>query len=556
MVAVLADIRTLGQGILSAAQGGALDSIVPADLSAQYRTALAHHNPPHDDRYPRGRRFKEKPPLAVSTAVAVTAALSVVGCASIGAAAEALAELYARVDRHTLEQAVAHNGKVSGSASPVLQAVYAASLGARLTTVEQLHRRLGSAFPGPPIDDSARPKRLTRYTPTLLWPSWSLRLCPPSSFQRSARPALSVAVLLVHTTMGVEDAGGRLGGVTTHGSVVTLLGNLKQSGHWDDIRAALIRLADYLDVDGAPIDYQRRRRLEYTDLLPDTLWRTLARDTFTRPEGAATARDFLRERLSGSPVIPTPVPSYDYQDYDALLRFPVRLNPELLAALDDHAREFLAAQRVTDEPIWWEPPTELLHDLRLPGPDIEAIDTAELHRLLRREQLDLGEAAARIGVSADAARCALESHPAHRDRKPAPKPKIGPRHPSPAYLQASSMFPRDRFVELYEHQHLSLRDLAAIAGVSKPTITELARDYAIAIRDGRPTPRYVIDREWLYTEHVTNGRSLSDLARELGVSVMTVSKWAKIHHIPVRGLAWRTADTLRANDTLPPLGPA
>jgi hypothetical protein len=434
-----------------------------------------------------------------------------------------------------------------------LEAVYAAALGTRLDTVAQLRRRLGTPVPGRPTDDRARLDRLCRYAPALLWDSWALRLCPPSVYQRSARPALAPSLLLVHTDVSVAEAVRSLGEAGTRNGVVMLLWKLAQTEQWSDIRGALIRLADYLDTEGAPIDYRRRRSLDYRTLLPDTHWRTIARNNTTRPEGAGTARNFLSERICGSPVIPTPVPSYAYADYGALARFPVRLNPELLAAVDEYAMEFLASQGVTGEPVCWEPPTELINDLRLPGLDVDTVDMAELHRMVRYEQLDLRAAATRIGISADAARVALQRHPAHRDPKPASIPRPGPHRPGPAYLHATRTLPPQRFRDLYEHQHHSLRQLAAIAGVSKATITELAHDYAIPLREAHSQPRHVIDPDWLYTEHVTNGRSLSDIARGLGISVATISTQARKYRNPVRGPRWYTAQALRANANVPPL---
>ncbi|MGY2118618.1 hypothetical protein ACW9HR_32320 [Nocardia gipuzkoensis] len=55
------------------------------------------------------------------------------------------------------------------------------------------------------------------------------------------------------------------------------------------------------------------------------------------------------------------------------------LTPQLAHALNDHAREFLATRGIDDEPPAWQPPTELLHGLSLPGPDPADIDIARLH---------------------------------------------------------------------------------------------------------------------------------------------------------------------------------
>ena len=87
-----------------------------------------------------------------------------------------------------------------------------------------------------------------------------------------------------------------------------MLWQLTKTGHWQQIRSALIRLADHLDAHPPPIDYQRRRHLDYTGLLPETAWSRICRRSGTRPEGASTARRYLRERLSGLPAFANPLP--------------------------------------------------------------------------------------------------------------------------------------------------------------------------------------------------------------------------------------------------------
>ena len=131
----------------------------------------------------------------------------------------------------------------------------------------------------------------------------------------------------------------------------------------------------------------------------------------------------------------------------------------------------------------WQPPTELLGSLRLPGADITNVDVPEVHRLIRQQQLPPGVAAKHLSVSVDAIRVTLEEHPAPRLPRRPPAPSTTVRRTGPAYQKASLALPRSRFVDLYEHQHASLRDIAATIGVSKQTVTELARDYRIRCAD-------------------------------------------------------------------------
>ena len=248
-------------------------------------------------------------------------------------------------------------------------AVHLNALGARMTPPDQLRCRLGTAFPQRPAENAVWRDRLVMGTPTMLWPTWSLRLCPPSLFQRGARLALSAALLLVGTNLTVGQAAALLGGYASAQQVVAVLWQLTKTGHWQQIRSALIRLADHLDAHPPPIDYQRRRHLDYTGLLPETAWSRICRCSGTRPEGASTARRYLRERLSGLPAFANPLPPAEAVASASLALFPTRLTPELKAALDEYALTFLAEQGISDEPVHWQPPTELLSGLRLPGAD-------------------------------------------------------------------------------------------------------------------------------------------------------------------------------------------
>ena len=65
---VLADLRALAQGILSGVDEDRVERIVPADLAATYRDAQAADATRQRRRRIPGRKFKEKPPLAVTTA--------------------------------------------------------------------------------------------------------------------------------------------------------------------------------------------------------------------------------------------------------------------------------------------------------------------------------------------------------------------------------------------------------------------------------------------------------------------------------------------------------
>lgn len=134
------------------------------------------------------------------------------------------------------------------------------------------------------------------------------------------------------------------------------------------------------------------------------------------------ARCLLFERISGMPATRTPqLPPQSVSFSIALNRFPYLLTPELLTELDETGRVFLDRQGVDEEPLIWEPPTELLDGLDLLCLDPQCLDLAELHSRVRA-----GQAPARIARSLGAdprtLRFVLTAHPAPGPRAPRPRP--------------------------------------------------------------------------------------------------------------------------------------
>ena len=560
-VAVLADIRALGNAIVHAVNIDDLNTVVAADLAGEYQATML----PQEAKFPvlhgRLKGFISNPAPAVRTAVVATAAFNILKCSTIDAAADALAAL--NVDQRQLQRDIPVKDRPSGSASPVLRAVSTASRGVQLSAVDQLRCRIGTPLPGRPARNTTRVDRRCGAIPALLWPAFAQIMCPPGPSQRHPRLALSAALHLVGTTTTIADAVAALGNATTTGTVSSVLRRLKRAPEWSGIRSVLIRLADYLDNFPPPIDYQRRRQLDYTAFLPDEEWARTARANFTTPKGAVIARGFLRERITGSPSIPMPVPREAESTAAHILSFCERLTPELLDALDEYALNFLAGQCITDEPVWWEPPHHVFAGVALPGIDIDTIDTVALHEMVCGRRITIAEAANNLGITSDAVRCVLERQPALRGpiRKRG-RPRSTRRkehrvtrhrehrfaHRGTSYGRAVTTFPRRRLVDLYAEQRQSLRCLAAQADVSTSTIEKLMGDYGIPVRKHG---KIQIDRKWFHTQHVEQGRSLGELCRELGVSRTGLSTWAKRNGIPVRRLERHPVVELRANRRIP-----
>ncbi|MEV6401314.1 hypothetical protein AB0M39_42190, partial [Streptomyces sp. NPDC051907] len=147
---------------------------------------------------------------------------------------------------------------VGGTLSPALEAALRYSRESQIMPVARL-RRTAVHSTRPPANQDARAGRL----PTALWPEWALRLTPR---HLSGRPAaqradelLAVACLLAGNTTSVQATTHLTGTTVTSHNVSTLLAEVTRRSDCTDVLHALILLADHLD--GAPIDYARRRAL-------------------------------------------------------------------------------------------------------------------------------------------------------------------------------------------------------------------------------------------------------------------------------------------------------
>lgn len=150
-----------------------------------------------------------------------------------------------------------------------------------------------------------------RKIPTQLWPAWSARLSPQNgALSRTIRPALSCYLLLIGGT-GDFTAAARL----LHAPVEDRLGShmtfrLTKRDHFQGISLGPSALADYLDEEGSPIDYDRRRTVDYRDLLPLSTWRQLCRYIGSNPAeyGATSSPERCCSNDSAGSLHPSPRP--------------------------------------------------------------------------------------------------------------------------------------------------------------------------------------------------------------------------------------------------------
>ena len=282
---------------------------------------------------------------------------------------------------------------------------------------------------------------------------------------------------------------------------------------WNHIRHAIIGLADYLHSHDCPIDYRRRRTLDYNSLLTPQIWQRICRDIDIRSgdgKKARLARCHLYATVAGSPARYAPW-FIDINDFSGwLANFPVLLTPPLATALDTEAQRFLHEMGI-DEPVTWSPPGHLLTGLTLPGADPKDIDLPLLHRLVRRP-LALSAIAEQLDTTLDAVRYALTL-------QPAPERQRGPTsRPSPALTDLAQALSTSALTDLYHGQKLSLKEIGVRYGVERKVVARLAHQYGIQLRPPqRHRQHEEIDRDWLYTEGTVNLRSCGRSANHISL---------------------------------------
>ncbi len=546
----LADIRAVGGRILADLPADALASLALPELTG------LHLSPDPTSRL--ASRAADRPgfmapPRAVSTAIAVTAALRVLEQPDVHQAGALLRDLLEAMREDLWQISTTSIDSWGRGLSPTLNAVHLAALAPSLRPSEQLRHRTATATPSRPHLTETQVTKRARKVPSTFWPSWTVRLTPAKGvYPRVLAPVLASTLLVISSKTTLDDAARHLGAITEGIDISRVLQLLHDHPNWPDITTALTRLADHLDADDIPINYQRRRRLDYTDLLPHKQWLDICRRTGT-PPGHQRREQIIRcqlfHRISGLPPEAAPgYPTTDEAPFRAeAARTAALRTPELVQELDQAAREFLARHRIRNEPVTWQPPTTLLDGLNLPGSDPDRIDIPHLHQLIRQHQTTVQHAARSLGTTIEVVRLVLDEHPA---------PALPP---TEAVARATGMvshklrrhLPKQTFVRLYLDEHKSLYEIAALTGATRNTLTRLAHEYDIPLRAGPGDylRRGTVDRDWLLEQYVNRHRTLVDLAHEKGMSPANMARWAHTHNIPLRSRGGASHNAaLRARD--------
>ncbi len=514
---VLADIRAIAIRVLTYATPAELEPVIGADLLDTYRRDHPQL-PANSSRSPVRALSHQAPTAASVTAAGAVAALHCLDQEDVQTAGQSLRWLITAMHARNAKTHLTNQPWTGG----ICGAAQLAAIGPTLKPSDQLRYRTATSWPGPPRRKLVDISRTADRLPTALWHNVALRFAVPGCHLRQIRPALSVAVLQVDAKTSLMPLTRSIGSPITEHGVSRVLQILSKHPDWPDISRGIHTLADQLAESDVPIDYSRRRRLDYSTLLPDDTWLRICRETGATSRGparAAVARYYLQERVSGGHVDDDAItPALRTKIAD----FPYYLTPELAEALDAHAQAFLATKSVLGEPVHYQPSTDFLDGLQLPGPNPDHVDIDALHRGIRAG-LSLGHAAEAAGTDLETARYLLTC-------SPTPQATVDLN----AYRRVKTSYPREAFIERYEICRMSLAEIATEAGVSRHTIARLAADYDIETRKPGRSTKYAVDADWLYTQYVDHQRPLPDLARERGVSTTTMARWAKAYGVPLR----------------------
>ncbi|WP_277243295.1 TniQ family protein [Mycolicibacterium obuense] len=526
---VLADIRAIAGRALRYGAPEDMAEHVPADLLKQYHLMLAEAELVSGGMLGPGLRV---PARTITAAVGVVAALSALDSPSIPSSAAALRWLVA-ASRERGHVVSATNVGWGRRSSPVLVGIQLKSLERFLKPSDQLRYGIASHLPARPRTVTTA-KCLAARLPTALWPVWSLRFAIPHCDQRHLRMGLSASVLLIGRRITLTECVSMVDSSLTGGAVSRILQLLQHQEQWCEIRAGMTKMATYLEQQAPPIDYRRRRCLDYSDLLPVRVWVQICRDTGStgaHQARALVARCFLYERLSGRVADTAPFADDTTHFRRATNDFAGHMTKELSGLLYEYGTHFLQAQGIYGEPATWQPPVNVLQGMRLPGFDPACRGTTLLDQFASGSTR-ISKISKELQIDVDVARYLAELNPA---TPPAWVTSSAPRPPRlGAYRAAKSALPADRFAELYNRRRMSLADIAANAGVSKPVISRLAREYGVEVATPGPKVKHPFEREWLTDQYVNRQRSLPEIAAETGVSITTVARWAKTFGIPLR----------------------
>jgi hypothetical protein len=338
----------------------------------------------------------------------------------------------------------------------------------RLGPTDRLRYR--SITPAARRPEGADPAKRLRALPLAIWSDWSIRLRPPTIAPDTFRIAAAIALCVPGSTDPLRTIRSRWPGARSRQRMVMFGRRITADPHGAAILATLCALADSLDNDAAPIDYERRRTLASEDeLLDSRAWTLMCRAGGT-PAGShpklAHARLWLWEILTGG--LPRQAPPTLRPDQPEFLpahsRFALRLPAPTVRRLHEHARRLLDTHGCGHEPLTWSPSPDGIALDGLAGPDPDAIDPRAVHTAIA-DQPTLVHAASELGITLE--------HLHYIARKPPPEIHDPTATTAPPRVRFAALLGANQLRELID-QGNSLRHIEASYRIRRGTLrTEL-----------------------------------------------------------------------------------
>ena len=458
-----ADLSGLAARILRYAHTEDLLGLIPTDLLDSYQQCVTNR-PAHQPH------AAAPGAAATETAVAAVVAMRALNCSDPQSAGAQLHWLVS-VSRRRGLAVTASNIGWSRHISDALHSAQLCSLSPFLTPSDQLRYRSAAARPTTPDASTDR----TRHVPAMLWPNAAFFFAAPAVGIEQLRTALSGAVCLVSARRTLPQVIASLGSATTAAAMSRVLQALRADHRWPAMLAALTGLAETLDRGACPIDYARRRALPFEEFLPDLQWREVCWDTAT-PTGRGfrvrLVRCWMFERAIGSPVRDCCHALGTAEFRSKVKTLPLTLTPATVARLDHAAADFLHHHNVYDEPLRWQPNSGLFSACGLRSP---TGDLTTILRLLDDGRTAMTDIAVQAGVPLEYLHYLIAEFDPSRARQ---------RSTLDSDVRPSGMaaISRAELIELYDGQQLGLQRIGQIYGVSRHTVTHLARRYGVALR--------------------------------------------------------------------------
>ena len=296
-----------------------------------------------------------------------------------------------------------------------LQQLIWRAMDTRMDNADRLRYRTCTSRPRPPETNDPIIAARARAIPQLLWRGWSARLLPSAGIRNTTkfRASLAAALLLPGWSQRRFEPVIKLLHQDPRFSLYYELAKLAQLGH-DGIFTAVCEIAEFLDRNPIPIDYQRRREIVGTDLVPNDAWLAICARSDVLPgqhKRLLLVRRYLYQRITGSDLQQAPgfLRIQSPAETAAIAEVPFRITAPLLQALDDYADGYLKTLGI-HEPVVWEPPFSLTTQSALPG---RLVDAAQARQLICHDDLAPSSAATQLNATVEALRHCFEEHPPH-----------------------------------------------------------------------------------------------------------------------------------------------